>query len=236
MLIAVTLAPAKSYFNDDDETTYTCVSFPGFDIFIDSFFVYEMRVNSYSDWDTNHFSIDYVDENVCLLAKNDTLWLNSAVAEDVSNKTIQFNLHNPTEKVKISYSVQQHLEEQYDPSRFWNGYPDPEARRCAYEEWDFNQLRWSGSTPYKTLKVSSKNTVSMPEFDWYAYEEALKKKLGLRDTFINYSGESDNIATVVYKEKPCLHYLDYVLLKIERWVGDKPKDVRYLAIGFSYGC
>lgn len=227
---------AQGYSIYDDETSYTCVSFPGYDIFIDSFFVYEMRVNSYGDWDTNHFTIDYIDTNVCLVALHDTLWLNEGMDYPVDNRVVQFRPHEPNVKFKVSYSVQQSLIEQYDPKRFWFGYPDPEDRRCAEEEWDFNRVKWSGASPYKTLKVSTNNTVELPEFNWHAYEVVLKKEMGLRDTMLDYSGESDNIATVVYKEKPCLHFLDYVLLKIEHWVGDKRKDVRYLVINFSYGC
>ena len=234
--ISLLHATAQGYWGNEEEANYTCISFPGMDILIDSFTVYEMQLSIYDSWDTNHFTIGYLDTSFCLFSVNDTLWLNQGMDYPVDKRVIQFRPHEANEKLKVSYSVHQHLEEQYDPYHFWNDYPTAEARSCAVLEWDFNRVRWYGSTPYKTLKVSSNNTVIMPEFDWYAYEEALKKEMGLRDTFINYSGESYNIATVVYKEKPCLHYLDYVLLKIERWVGDKRKDVRCLAISFSDGC
>ncbi len=60
--------------------------------------------------------------------------------------------------------------------------------------------------------------------------------MNLRDTLIDLSGESWNVATLIYKDKPCTYGISPVILKIVLFEGNKQIDAKYIKIDLSYGC
>lgn len=64
----------------------------------------------------------------------------------------------------------------------------------------------------------------------------LYKKLNLRDTLVIQEGEYDDVATIVYKNRPAHFVIDDIVLKIDKYKKDLLVETKYLCIVFSYGC
>jgi len=233
--------------NDADEAREskkdTRLIFPNFKMVIRDYQVYntafnEEKGNSLFDQDTSELELSFDEENVLsLLIKKDTLHLHEYVFNELGRKQIQIIPKNKTDWFKISFSLQEEIHEQYDQRKFnRNDYKSTQAYEGAINIWDANKASYKGLTIYKQVKDSSKYVFRMPSIDLNVYEKKIKQRFNLRDTLIDLSGESDNIATVIYKSKPCSYIISKAYLRIDRFVGDKLKETKYILIELFYGC
>ena len=166
-----------------------------------------------------------VQNEVNELEIKDTLALEEWIGSNLINRKI--NIKTPHKKLKftIEYSFNDLIEEQYDNSRSKD-----------FEKWERTKNRWEGFTPYQKIEELGKNEFKFPNIEWWDYCEKLRKKeLNLKDTLVNLSGETDNIATLIYKGKPALHSVENIFIKITVIKKNK-KSIKYLKIITSKGC
>jgi hypothetical protein len=151
----------------------------------------------------------------------DTIELSEWVGSNLMNRKINIKTHKDW-TFEVDYRLNDMIYEQYD-------------HRITYEK-DKKWHKWEGSTPYKNIKTNH-NSFTFPNIDLAnGYLEFRKKQLNLRDTFVDLSGESDNIATVVYKEKASIYDVENVFIRITATDSKKQKRVKYLKIYLSKGC
>lgn len=160
----------------------------------------------------------------------DTLSLYENVFEDLSYKLIQIIPFNKNDRFEVSISASMDIQEQYD-------YRNPIQREDDW--WDNKALKWVEYSSYTQIQDSAKYFYRIPLItDVYSDDfDKAYKDLNLRDTLIDLSGESSNIATLVYKNKPATFYIRKGLIRIERFNKDnKLVNTQYICIEFSYGC
>ena len=94
-------------------------------------------------------------------------------------------------------------------------------------------LHFTGFEPFAEIE-GERNFFRIPAF--FNPEEARQQKMGLRDTLVDRSGESWNVATLIYKEKPSLFVVDEIWFKVVVIRPDGSQTAEYLRIELSYGC
>lgn len=157
------------------------------------------------------------------IVSTDTIELHEWVGSNLMNRKINIRTTNKDLKFQIDYCLNDKVYEQYDPS----------IVHKADKKWD----EWRGFTPYKSIKIKDNTHLIFPDINLSTgYLKFRKKQLNLRDTFVNLSGESDNIATVVYKEKPSIYDVESVFIRITAFEGNKKKWTKYLKFLLSKGC
>jgi hypothetical protein len=167
-----------------------------------------------------------VQNDVLELGKNatkDTVALNEWMGSNIENRKIVIKTNNRELKFFMEYSLNDFIFEQYNYCKVKN-----------YEEWAKTRDKWEGFTDYEKLYKLSDYEFQFPNFDGKSYKRR-KRELSLRDTLVNLSGETDNIATLVYNGKPAIYSVDNVYIKITVLNGNQ-KNVKYLKIVRFYGC
>ena len=104
-----------------------------------------------------------------------------------------------------------------------------------FDEWEKNKVSWKGQEPFVELK-NNLNFFRIPKTEYEEKEIMRKQNFKLKDTLVNLSGESENIATLIYKGKPCTYDLGPVILRIEIYSENGEKNEEFLVVNLSYGC
>ena len=128
----------------------------------------------------------------------------------------------------------------------WGEQNDPDVVR---EQFGGNFNRWSAQREEGNawseevyLEDSAGTFFRMPPFwirekpDYNIFLERRKELLGARDTFVDRSGESQNIALMQLHHKPLTHIYWEGILRIELQLADGSMINRYVCIFFSHGC
>ncbi len=153
----------------------------------------------------------------------DTIELSEWVGSNLMNRKINIKTTNNDLRFDVDYRLNDIIYEQYD-------------HRVTYDK-DKKWHKWEGVTPYENIKIKDNTNFIFPDIDLgEGYLKFRKKQLNLRDTFVDLSGESDNIATVVYKEKPSIYDVEHVIIRITATDSQKRKRIKYLKIYLSKGC
>jgi hypothetical protein len=234
-------------YNEEKINTTFC--YPIFDIRFYNYSFQETRKNEnesasqypYSNDDTLNITFIERDGVFYMYPKFDTLKLVEEVFNDLDTTLVQIIPKNKFATFKISISIKQIIHEQFDNREFItdeNMYS--KEYNEAYLNWEPTAVRWEGWTPYKEIKDSLSYYFRMPLLTTYDYIPEIKKELDLRDTLVSmknlgdYGG--DDIANLVYKNKPCYFDIDKGILKIECFVDGKMVDRKFISIWFSSGC
>ena len=145
------------------------------------------------------------------------------VFNEVGDKLLRVIPKNDSHTIKVFYTFQEGITEQYN------------RKKTKFEDWLKTKVRWVGHEDFRELK-GTRNFFIIPIIKYEEQEKFRKDKMNLRDTLIDLSGESWNIATLIYKDKPCTYGISPVILKISLFEGEKEIDVKYIKIDLSFGC
>jgi hypothetical protein len=226
----------------DDPSKNTHLSYPSFDLTI---FDYEIYSTPYDKAnrkliypDSNNQSIGFDNDSIIYLnVKKDTVSLVEWVFNIFGERRLQILSKNKTDEYKISFCIEESIHEQFNMKTFYKRkFKNYDAEEKAYQQWEKNAVKWTGITKYRVLKDSTNGYFILPKIDIESYEKERKKLFHLKDTFVNLSGESQNIATLIYKNKPCLYSLSRAFLRIERIANGKREETKYIEVVFTYGC
>lgn len=185
----------------------------------DEYRKYDIVVRGFNDYDiiTNDGS--------------DTLSLYENVFEDLSYKLLEIIPFNKNDRFEVAICTTMDIHEQYD-------YRNP-IQRDDENWWTDKAVKWVQYSSYTQIQDSAKYFYRIPLITDVYTDDFNKayKDLNLRDTLIDLSGESSNVATLVYKNKPATFYIRNGLIRINRFDKDnKLVNTQYLSIEFSYGC
>lgn len=224
----------------DYGNTKVLLAYPNFDVIIYDFGpyannFYNIEIDNGEIIYNNNYEIDtsslvpFLDSNLFLgfRVKADTALISEDVGDYVRGKLLQIAPKNKKDKFRISYAYHEIISELYQREKH---------NDIDWDEWAKNSVHWEGQSDYKTLKDSVKYFFWLPEADYEGYEKIRERKLNLRDTSVIEDGEYSTEATLVYKEKPCTHFLESLILKIERIRSRKVLETKYIKIILSYGC
>ncbi|MES2806988.1 MAG: hypothetical protein V4619_00075 [Bacteroidota bacterium] len=232
-----------------EEIINTTFSYDGFDVVFHNYSFQETRKNESSGEpeypgfaeDTTQIRFVNIDDHFFLYPKYDTLTIVEDVFYDLANKLIQIVPKNKADVFKLSISLKQNVDEQFDYTK----YPPTKFKKIAqfdkfFENWRANAIRWEGWTNFENIQDSSKYYFRMPLIREENYEKHIKAKLNLRDTLVTVIEPGDYdlelTAKFVYKNKPSYYNLTYALLKIERFSDNKLKATKFIQIWFTEGC
>lgn len=173
---------------------------------------------------------DFNDYDIIPDGKSDTLKLYENVFEDLSYKLIQIIPDNPTNHFVVSICTTMNITEQYN----WK---NPKHREDNW--WENEAIKWSSFSTYRQLSDSARFFYRTPNIYEIYTDDFTKiyKELNLRDTLVDLSGESENIATLVYKNVPATFYIYDGIIRIRRFnATNQLLNTQYIKITFSYGC
>ncbi|MFK7749839.1 MAG: SH3 domain-containing protein [Kordia sp.] len=158
--------------------------------------------------------------------KQDTIQVFEYVFNEIGDKLLQILPKQKKDSIVVSYMVVENINEQYDYRK---------VESSDFEEWNKNSVHWKGQEPFVTIK-NNLNFFRIPKTEYEQKEVLRKQNFKLKDTLIDLSGESSNIATLIYKGKPCTYGLGPVIIRIELYTENGEKSVRFLVVVLSYGC
>lgn len=195
----------------------------------DEYFSYDEEFPANTTVHFKEFSVEILSYQVqneleeLTTVSGDTIELSEWVGSNLMNRKFNIKANSKDLRFKIDYRLNDIIYEQYD-------------HRITYDE-DKKWHKWEGSTPYINIKIKNNVNFVFPNVDLASgYLKFRKKQLNLRDTFVDLSGESDNIATVVYKEKPSIYNVESVLIRITILDSNQQKGIKYLKVILSSGC
>lgn len=192
---------------------------------------------NFSNYD-NDFPIigHHIDYNLHLLDQDhyyfiplsDTLIIQEEIhLEKIGNKIIQVTSLNEKEKdihYKVSISVLESIEQRFP------------LEIDVKEGMEKELKRWVGLSPYVELVDSAQSYFYVPEIETLSNLSQLKQTLALGDTCVLYESELSYTATLIYKGKPAVHWIDGAILRIDRFNLNTLIETKYLKILFAYGC
>ncbi len=232
----------REIVRNSEEQIDTQFDYPSFSIIFHGYGFQDTRPEYFirelsSSADTPQFSVVNDDGELSFSVKADTLRLVEDVFNDLSSVLIEIIPKNKDDRFNISYSLKEGLEEHLDKKIYdYQNFKSNEEYLDAIKKWKKNRVHWESWTDHKYVSDSLNYYFKMPVIDLSVYEDAIKQRKGLRDTLVDFSGESDDIATVVYKNKPCYYGIERGILAIERLVAGKTKERRIISIIFTSGC
>ncbi len=204
--------------------------------------------------------IDYPDSGgykETLIAKTDTLHLGEDLDERINNTLIEIIPNNKGEKFKIYHCYLSNINEIIDDR---NLTPEERDKRIT-EAVQINEI-----TAYSPVKDSAKfffrafphmpdmvavnvteggkievESNTKEQIDWENAQfdkdlQRIKKKYNLRDTLVVIPGEYDTVATLTKDGKLFGYSYGAHVFKIERYIGRKLIETKYVIVYISYGC
>lgn len=234
---AVIFTIGKSQAQDDSvnvikKQAFTELQYSKFSLVINNFNPYSF-INSVQDLpnfggDTSvivPMIIPNLDEtpHLILKVKMDSVNLEETINNYINDNLIKVVSKNKSDIFKVSFSYNYRVYEPYDSKS---------GRK--YDEWEKNKIGFSGATKYQQIKDSAKCFYRVPQYKYNYYENQLKKKMNLQDTLVRVVNEFAEECTLIYKSKPCVYKMDNICIRIERYVGNKLKEVKYILIWYDY--
>lgn len=157
----------------------------------------------------------------------DTIHTFEWVFNGLGDRVLHIGQSADVTRVQVFYSVTERLEQQFNFRE--------EETPDDWKEWRKNRVYWHGQSDYVSL-ARNRNFFLIPNIRNDEQERLRKERMNLRDTMVDLSGESWNVATAVYKGKACTYVLFSGLLKIVLTLKDGTTETRYIESIFSYGC
>lgn len=157
----------------------------------------------------------------------DTIHTFEGVFNSLEDRMLHISTAPEVSHVQVFYSVTERLEQQFNFRE--------EETPDDWKEWRKNRVYWHGQSDYVSLARNG-NFFLVPNIRNDEHERLRKERMNLRDTMVDLSGESWNVATAVYKGKACTYVLSSGLLKIVLTLKDGTTETRYIESIFSYGC
>ncbi|HQV00769.1 MAG TPA: hypothetical protein PLO59_06385 [Bacteroidia bacterium] len=190
------------------------------------------------DQDTSQLQLIFEAENaLALLAKKDTLHLQAYVFNALGGIQIQVIPNRKTDRFKVAFALGEEIIETFDNSKFNRvDYESSEAYTQAIQNWDAGKVFYKAISKYQGVNDSAKYFFQLPAIDLNVYEQKIKQRLHLKDTLVDRSGESENIATIIYKNKACRYFINHVYLRINRYADKKLIEAKHIVIEIYYGC
>ncbi len=178
---------------------------------------------SFEQFELNIYNYQ-IQENIT--KKKDTIQVFEYVFNEIGDKLLQIIPKNKKDSISVSYSVVENINEQFDYRK---------TKNSELDNWNKTRVSWKGKEPFVELK-NNLNFFRIPKTEYEEKEVIRKQKFKLKDTLVNLSGESDNIATLIYKGKASTYGLGPVIIRIELYSENGEKQEKFLVIDLSYGC
>lgn len=149
----------------------------------------------------------------------DTLFIYEYVFNNLTDKLIHIRPEVPLQSVQLFMTLHETITHQYDPL-----HPDAPL------------AQWQGAEPFREIK-GDRGFFRIPSKMIDENQETFRQQqLGLRDTLVDHSGESWDVATLIYAGKPSLYVIDELWLKLLLTYPDGRQRAQYLRVELSYGC
>lgn len=165
-----------------------------------------------------------IEENI--LKKKDTIQVYEYVFNEIGDKLLQIVPKNKKDSISVSYSVFENINEQFDYRK---------TKNFDFDNWKKTKVSWKGKEPFIELK-NNLNFFRIPKTEYEEKEKLRKQKFKLKDTLVDLSTESDNIATLIYKGKASTYGLGPVIIRIDIYSENGKKYEKFLVVNLSYGC
>jgi len=161
--------------------------------------------------------------------EGDSLFCYETVFNEVGSKVMEITPNIDVDSIQVLTTVVESITEQYDymSQEEWN--------EEKYNNWELNKVTWEGHEDFVPM-LQKRNYFAIPETPYESQEEFRKQKMSLRDTLVDRSGESWNVATMVFHEKPCLYVITDVMFKVILFKNGKAIEEKIIVINLSYGC
>ncbi len=138
----------------------------------------------------------------------------------------EFDGGKSVDQISVSYTIVESISEQFDYRKI---------KSEEFDNWYKNRVSWEGQEPFIELK-NNLNFFRVPKTKYEQKEILRKQNFQLKDTIVDLSGESSNVATLIYREKACTYWLNPVIIKIELQSENGIKSTSFLVVDLSYGC
>jgi len=223
----------------DEKPKGSTIYFPTFQLTIGNYVLSNTLLNeeqtALTYHDTTEITFRKSETEIKFLAKRDTLHLYGEAGESSGNKLMQLIPKNSAEHFKVTCWLEECVSEQYDPNRFiMSERQTTDDYLKAVLLWDKNKVRWNRIVKYREMNDSA-GFFRIPEIGDDAYSDIRNNpELQLRDTLVDLSGESANIATVVYKNKASYMGICSDFIRIERYKEEQLIDTKYIFIIDTY--
>ncbi len=181
---------------------------------------------SFDDFDLIVYNYQ-IEEEVTMAG--DTILCYEVVFNEIGSKIIEIIPRIKIDSVQVLSTVTESIFEQYDYTIHAN-MTDEE-----FEKWNDTKAEWHGQEEFEPL-IRKRNYFAIPETPYERQEEFRQQKMGLRDTLVDRSGESWNVATLIYEEKPCLYIINDVVLKVILFKNGVAIEEKVIVVNLSYGC
>lgn len=206
LYVMATEASRYSYCDKAGED-YTCHSTIDTQLFTATIYNYQTQTNNWSTGDTIH-TYEWV-------------------FNYIGGKTMQVVTHESVKNAQVFFAINEHIDQQFN-DRVQESPND-------WKTWRKTAAQWRGQSSYQPLNRKG-NFFVIPTYNIAAQEQMRKEKMALKDTLVDLSGESWNVATLIYKGEACRYTVPSGLLKFVLTMKDGRTETRYIEIIFSYGC
>ena len=185
--------------------------------------------STFSFTDFNLVIYNYQSEPEGIDYHNDSASCYELVFNEIGGKIIGVNPLIDVDSIQVLSTVNESIYEQYDYTI------QGQLSEDEYNSWGEKRVHWEGHEAFVPL-VKKRNYFAVPKTPYEEQELFRKNKFALRDTLVDRSGESWNVATLVYHEKPCLYVIEDVVFKVLLYKDGKAIDEKIIVINLSYGC
>ena len=180
---------------------------------------------------------DYTNGMRTVLRNLDTAVIEEEVGNYLYGRWLQLiPLELQYQQMRVFLRVKDAWREQFDPTLVSDSFGGD------FESWSAQRLEGQAWSEEVYLEDSAVTYFRIPPF-WIRekpyydiFLERRKELLGARDTFVDRSGESQNIALMQLHHKPLTHIYWEGILRIELELANGSKTNRYVRIFFSHGC
>lgn len=193
----------------------------GYEAFCDSeFSPCDTRVSSENyEWIIYNYQSDLIEQ-----IGKDSIEISEYVFNDIGDKLLEIKPKVLMDSVAVFYTFIERVDEFYN------------SEKIAWEDWEGQEhVSWAGHEDYRRLPMKG-NFLRFPVIDYEGQEKRRKMLLSASDTIIDMSGESYNVATMIYKDVPCSYLLEKVAIKIISYPSNGVPDIKEYFIWLSYGC
>lgn len=197
----------------------------------------QMRWEGYLPLRKQEEIIDYSQGATSQIRHLDTMVIEEEVGNYLYGRWFQLApLEVEYRNMRVFLRVMDEWGEQYDPALV------REQFGGDFERWSAQREEGNAWSEEVYLEDSAGTFFRMPPF-WIRekpyydiFLERRKELLGARDTFVDRSGEAQNIAMMQLNNKPLTHIYWEGILRIELELADGSTSNRYVRIFFSHGC
>jgi len=162
-------------------------------------------------------------------ASGDTIRLFEGVGNYITGKLIQIQPNDKSTQVQLFLTVTEGIFEHLGESMEFDNELD-------LIEWRKSAVNWKGvSTEFIEDSLGYYRLPNVNSLNGY-FEVKREQKFSLRDTFVINYGESQNIGSLIYKDKVCNYGVGNACIRIVLTNSNGLTTSDYVKIIFSHGC